>query len=82
MKALRIIPEDSLCPHCQIGYMVTSTMRKRDGKPGRHTRKLPAKCDNPACRKPGSVVKRYIGVEIEVSEHSNQPNLFPELQSL
>jgi hypothetical protein len=80
MKQLRIIPEDSLCPHCQMGYMVTSTMRKCDIKPGRHIRKLPAKCDY--CGKPGPVVKRYVGVEVEVKDNTNQPNLFPELQSL
>jgi hypothetical protein len=82
MKALRIIPADSICPHCQCGYMVTSTMYASCKQIGLHSRKIPAKCDN--CGKRGHVVKSYIGVEVDVApeQPSNQPNLFPNLHSV
>lgn len=74
MKEIRIIPKDSLCPHCGLGMMITSTMRERGKKLGLHSRKLPAKCDN--CHKPGSVVKAYIGIEVQSKQDSDQTYLF------
>lgn len=76
MNHIRIIPKDSLCPHCGLGMMITSTMKESGKKLGLHSRKLPAKCDN--CGKPGSVVKAYIGVIAPSKDPIDQSYLFPD----
>lgn len=74
MNHIRIIPKDSLCPHCELGMMITSTMKAKGKKLGPHWRKIPAKCDN--CGKPGSVAKTYVGIIAPSKDDPAQTLLF------